>query len=316
MTLGALGYVGYDKEVTEGTAVAPRIFLPVSSFGFEDSDDLIMPQQIRSSRDVSVALPAPFNVSGNMEMELTPQGIGMLLLSALGAASSTDSVNATEPTATDHLITPGSGGPTFTFESNAADILVMRYSGVRVNTFEMKAAFGEIVTATFGLEGTARAKQGAPSVEDFSGIDADPFHFSGAQITVDGSTLATVKDFTFGVNNNIERIGTLRKTRAWKRMALGMREVSLGMTLDFTDSSEYDRFLAGNYFDVTLELDGAAIGAVTHKLLIDIPKVKWSKVGVPLSAGDFLEQSVEASILRPVGGDILTATLTNDEATF
>lgn len=315
MTLGALGYVGYAKEVTEGTAVAPTIFLPVSSFGFEDSNDFIVPSQIRSSRDASLALPAPFNVSGNMEMELIPQGVGLLLNSAF-ATSATHAVNATEATATDHTFTPGSTSVPLTFESNAADILVMRYAGVKVNTLELKGAYGEIVTATFGLEGTSRAKQGAASSEDYTNVDADPFHFDGAQLKVAGSAISTPKDFTFGVNNNIERIGTLRKTRDWKRMALGMREVSLAMTLDFTDTAEYDRFLAESEFEVVIDLAAGTLGTVNYGLVITIPRVKWNKVGVPLSAGDFLEQSVEAMILKPTGSPIFTAVLTNDEATF
>ena len=315
MSLGALGYVGYGIETVEGTAVAPTIFLPVSSFEFEDTNDFIIPAQIRSSRDSSVAMAAPFNVSGQMEMELTPQGIGALLESAFACAA-TSAVNATEATATDHTFVPGSAVPTLTFESNAADILVMRYSGVKVNTLEIAAAFGEIVTASFGLEGVNRAKQASASSETYAGITADPFHFSGAEMSVDGAQLAHVKDFTFGVNNNIERIGTLRKTRAWKRMALGMREVSLASTLDFTDASEYDRFLNEEEFEVVLNLEGADLGAVVHKLEITIPRVKWNKVGVPLNAGDYLEQAVEAMILKPSGGDIFTAVLTNNEATI
>ena len=315
MSLGALGYVGYAKEVTEGTAVAPSIFLPVSSFGFEDTNDYIVPAQIRGSRDSSVAMAAPFNVSGSMEMELIPQGVGVLLNSAFATAA-THAVNATEPTATDHTFVPGSAVPTMTFESNAADILVMRYTGVKVNTLEIKAAFGEIVTATFGLEGVGRAKQGSASTEDYANVDADPFHFTGAEMLVEGAQLAHLKEFTFGVNNNIERIGTLRKTRTWKRMALGMREVMLSGTLDFTDTSEYDRFLAEEEFEVDLNLEGGAVGAVVHKLALNVPRVKWNKVGVPISAGDYLEQAVEAMILKPTGADIFTAVLTNDEATF
>lgn len=315
MSLGALGYVGYGVESVEGTGVAPTIFLPVSSFEFEDTNDFIVPAQIRSSRDSSVAMAAPFNVSGQMEMELTPQGIGPLLESAF-CDDAAHAVNATEATLTDHTFAPGSAVPTLTFESNAADILVMRYTGVKVDTFEIAAAFGEIVTATFGLEGVSRAKQGSASSEDYSGIDVDPFHFTGAEMLVDDVQLAHVKDFNFGVNNNIERIGTLRKTRSWKRMALGMREVSLASTLDFTDSSEYDRFLDEEEFEVTLNLEGATAGAAKHALVITIPRVKWNKVGVPLNAGDYLEQAVEAMILKPTGGDIFTAVLTNDEATF
>lgn len=312
MSLGALGYVGYGREVSEGTGVAPTRFLAVSSFSFEDSDDYMMPEQIRRSRDFSVAMPAPFNVSGSMDMEFVPQDTSWLLESAFCATVASSSYAGG---GYQHVFTPGSEEPTFTFESSAAGILVMRYSGIRVNTLELKATYGEIVTASFGLEGTGREVQGS---ETASGSivygSAAPFHFSGASVKTDGTANPTVKEFTFGVNNNIERIGTLRKTRAWKRMALGMREVTLALTLDFTDTAEYDKFAAGEVFDVELDLEGEVItGSSKHRLRIAIPNVRWTKVGVPLSAGDFLEQSVEATITKPSSGAIFTATLINDE---
>lgn len=314
MSLGALGYVGYGPEETDGEFVAPTIFLPVSSFSFEDSNDFILPEQIRGSRDYSIALAAPYNVSGSMDMELVPLDVAQLLRSAFCATVESGSYSGG---GYEHVFTPGSEEPTFTFESSAAGILVMQYSGVRVNTLEIKAAFGEIVTASFGLEGVNRLKQ-ADESEGVSYADCMPFHFSGASVSTAGSANPTVKDFTFNVNNNLERIGTLRKTRSWKRMALGMREVGLSLTLDFTDTSEYDRFLAEEVFDVELNLEAplAGVGSGGRAgLVIDIPNVRWTKVGVPLAAGDYLEQSIEATITKPAAEAIFTATLRNLEAT-
>lgn len=312
MGLGALGYVGYGVEVTEGTAVAPTKYLPVSSFSFEDSNDFIVPDQIRHSRDKYIAMAAPYAVSGSMEMELIPLDVASILRSAFAA---TVISSAYAGGGYQHVYTPGSEEPTFTFESSAADVLVMRYSGVRVNTLEIKAAFGEIVTASFGLEGVSRVKQGSAGTPTYT--DVVPFHFSGVDIKVNSGTfLGTVKDFTFGVNNNIERIGTLRKTRSWKRLELGMREVTLALTIDFTDTSEYDRFLNEDIFDVDLHMTGPTLAGMASPtiLRIEVPNVRWNKVGVPLSAGDMLEQSVEALIVAPIGGDIFTATLVNNES--
>ena len=313
MSLGALGYVGYGREATEGVPVAPTRFLPVSSFSFEDSDDYMLPEQIRGSRDFSVAMPAPFNVSGGMDMELIPHDIGALLESAFCATVTSGSYAGGGYS---HDFVPGSESVTMTFESSANGILVMRYAGVRVNTLEIKAAHGEIVTASFGLEGTLREKQ----ADESTGITyapVDPFHFSGASVSTCGVTNDTVKEFTFGVNNNVERIGTLRKTRGWKRVALGMREVSLSLTLDFTDDAEYVRFNNGEIFDVVIHLEGGFVSGSSgpkHTLAITIPNVRWTKVGVPLSAGDYLEQSVEATITKPKdGSDIFTARLVNGE---
>lgn len=315
MSLGAIGYVGYGVESVEGTAVAPTKFLPVTSFSFEDTNDYIIPDQIRGDRDRYVAMAAPYMTSGSMELELVPNDIGLLLKSA--AAGSIVS-SAYTGGGFQHVITPGNISPTFTFESSAAGILVMRYGGIRVNTLEINSAFGEIVTSSWGLEGTTRIKQGAETTESYA--DVTPFHFSGAQVSIEGTPMAHVKDFNFSVGNNLERIGTLRRTRGWRRTALGMRDVGLGMTLDFTDASEYDRFLAETYFTVDILLEGEAgttgMGTNKPQLRIQIPKVRWNTAGVALSAGDFLEQSAEAMILRPNGSAIFTMTLINSETTI
>lgn len=313
MALGALGYVGYGIEVTEGTQVAPTKYLPVSSFSFEDTNDFIVPDQIRHSRDNYIAMAAPYSVSGTMEMELIPNGTAHLLKSAFAASIVT---SAYAGGGYQHVYTPAATEQTFSFESSANDVLVMRYGGCRVNTIEVKAAFGEIVTASFGIEGVNRVKQGSASTPTY--VNTVPFHFSGVDIKVSSGTLLTnVKDFTFGVNNNIERIGTLRKTRSWKRMDLGKREVTLALTMDFQDTAEYDRFLNETIFDVDLHMTGpVGVGMTSPSTLrIQLPNVRWNKVGVPLSAGDMLEQAVEALVVAPIGGNIFTATFVNDEAT-
>lgn len=314
MSLGAIGYVGYGVESTEGVTVAPTKFLPVSSFSFEDTNDYLVPEQIRGDRDRYVAMAAPYMTSGTMEMELVPNDIASLLKSA--AAGSVVS-SAYAGGGYQHVFTPGNVSPTFTFESSAAGILVMRYGGIRVNTLEINAAFGEIVTSSWGLEGTVREKQGSESTEAYT--DVMPFHFSGAQVTVAGAVSPIVKDFTFSVGNNLDRVGTLRRTRSWRRTALGMRDVGLALTLDFTDSAEYDRFLAESFFAVDLLLEGESgmTGMGTNKpaLRIQIPKVRWNTAAIPLSAGDYLEQSTEALVLRPAGQSIFTMTLVNNEPT-
>lgn len=312
MSLGAIGYVGYGVESVEGTAVAPTKFLPVTSFSFEDTNDYIVPDQIRGGRDRYVAMAAPYQTSGSMDLELIPNDIGSLLKSA---AAGTVSSSAYGAGGYQHTITPGNVSPTFTFESSAAGILVMRYGGIRVNTLDINASFGEIVTSSWGLEGTTREKMGSESPVDLA--DVMPFHFSGAQVSIEGTPMAIVKDFSFSIGNNLDRIGTLRRTRSWRRTVLGMRDSGLSMTLDFTDSVEYDRFLAETFFDVDILLEGQSgmtgMGAAVPALRIQIPKVRWNTAGIPLSAGDFLEQSAEALILRATGEPVWTMTLINNE---
>lgn len=318
MTLGALGYIGYGVEVTEGTTVAPTIFLPVSSFSFEDTNDYLTPDQIRGTRDRYVLSPSPYMTSGSMDMELIPNGIGPLLRSAFAASGNITS-SAYAGGGYQHVIVPGSASPTFTFESSAADILVMRYGGIRVNTLEIGAAFGELVTASWGLEGTTRVKQGSPAAESYA--DVAPFSFTGASVKVGGASVGNVKSFTYGVNNNLDRIGTLRKTRSWKRTAMGMRDQTLSMAMDFQDTADYDLFLNETEFSVEINLEGSAgsAGMSTNKpaLTLSFPRVRWGAVGVPITTTDYLEQSVTAIIMRPItSGNAVDVTLVNNEATI
>ena len=318
MSLGAMGYVGYGVEVTEGTTVAPTIFLPVSSFSFEDTNDYIQPAQIRGTRDRYILMPSPYMTSGSMDMELVPEGIGPLLISAFSAAGGVTS-SAYSGGGYQHVLVPGNNSPTFTFESSAADILVMRYGGIRVNTLEINAAFGEIVTASWGLEGTTRVKQVTPATESYA--DTMPFSFTGASVKVAGASVANVKSFTASVGNNLDRIGTLRKTRSWKRTAPGMRDLGLSMVMDFTDTADYDLFLAETEFSVEIHLEGSAgmTGLGTNKpaLVLAYPRVRWGSVGVPLSTEDYIEQSVEAIVMRPQSaGNAVNVTLVNASQTL
>lgn len=313
MSLASLGYVGYGKETTEGTRVAPTKFLPVSSFSFEDSNDFIVPDQIRFSRDRYVAMPAPVMVSGSMELELVPKDISSLLKAALAA-----SVNSSPYSGGgyEHVFTPGNTADTFSFESAFADIVGIRYGGVRVAGMEIRAAYGEIVTASFQLEGLNSAKETSLATPTYA--DVVPFHFSGASVKIAGSTVSTIKDFTFNVGNNPEKIGTLRKTRDWRRTALGMRDVGLSVTADFNDDDELDRFLASadTPFEVELHLEAGTIPSSgnKHTIVISVPVVRWSRLGHPIDAGGYLEQSLEATIIRGSGENVLDLTLVNDES--
>lgn len=317
MGLSSVGYAGYGVETTEGVLVAPTIFLPASSFNIDSTWDYLIPEQLRGSRDRSIAMPSAYSVSGNMDMELIPLGIRNLLKSAF-AHSGTITPSAYSGGGYQSAFTPGNAStPTFTFETSAADILVMRYGGIRVNTLDINASFNEIVTASFGLEGTTRDKQGSTSTETYDEIL--PFHFTGASVKRDGSAVGNVMNFSFTVGNNVDRRGTLRKTRSWKRTVLGTRDVGLTLTMDFEDTTDYDLFLAESEFAVELHLEGGFIAGSSgpkHTLKIEVPRVRWNMIGSALNAGDYIEQSVEATILKPMNGNpIFTATLVNTEST-
>lgn len=311
--IGALGYVGYAVETVEGTAVAPTRFLPVTSASFNDSNDYNSPLTIRGSRDINLALPAPYLVEGSVELPWLITDVEPLLKSAFAASVATGAYSGGGYS---HVFTPGNTSPTFTFETSRQGYLIMRHTGVRVNTFELKGSFGEVVTASIGLDGMDRLKYGgAAATPTYHETSTSPLHFDRAKVQIGGTDSAIVKEWTFNVNNNVEHIGTLRTTRSYSRVALGAREVGLSMTLDFQDTADYDRLLNDSEFAVQLYMEGptgvGAGGTSRMSFKIDMPRVRYRTVGVPMNAGDFLSQDIECTVLQPTGGNILTATLVN-----
>jgi hypothetical protein len=317
-TYADIGYVGYAVEINEGDLTAPSIFLPANSFSFDSSNAFLIPTQLRGSRDKSIRMAGPYSVSGSMGLELVPQGIASLLVSALSSKGSTSSAYASSygAGAYVHTFTPGSSSPTFSFESSAADILVMRYGGIRVNTLEISASFGEIVTSSWGLEGTTREKQVSANSESYASVL--PFTFTGVGVKRDGTEVANVQNFTLNIGNNVDRRGTLRKTRSYRRTLLGGRDVGLTMTMDFEDDDDYDLFLAETEFALTLNFEADYLNGSSgtrNTLIIDIPRVTYETVNAPLNAGDFITQDVTCSIQKPLSGAaIMSVALINKES--
>jgi hypothetical protein len=325
ISVGALGYIAFGKETTEGTFVTANKFLAASSFNFDDTNDYLSPMTIRGSKDMTLAMPAPFNVTGTLELPFVPDDVELLLKSAFSASTVT---TAGASSSYSHVFTPGAVSPTLTFEAYTggsdgltADGLIRQYGGVRVNTLELRASFGEIVTASFGLDGSTRQTKPLsggnlnPLTPSYAATSLAPFHFNGAKVQIGGSDNATVKDVTFSINNNVEHIGTLRQTRNYSRVASGAREINLSMSMDFQDTAEYTRLLDETEFAVQLEFRGSLIGgSVYNKLTIDLPRVKYRRVGVPISAGDFITQDVECTVLKPNSSDIATVTLVNGKS--
>jgi hypothetical protein len=318
-SLANIGYVGLGRETTEGVQVPPTIFLPVSSFSIDSSVEPIIPEQLRGSRDKYVMMPSAYSVSGTMEMELPSAYIGPILVGAMAAAEAGGiTTSAYAGGGYQHVIVPGSSAYTYTFETSAADILYMRYGGIRVNTLDINASFNEIVTASVGLEGTTRTKQGSGTSESYAA--GNPFHFDGASAYINGSQVGNIKNFAFTMGNNIDRVGTLRKTTSWSRTTLGARDVGLTMTMDFQNTTDYDLFLAGTEFAVILHLEAGYITGSSgprRTLVISIPRAIYSTINAPLTAGSMIEQSVTCTIVRPVNNDpIVTMTYIAPESTI
>lgn len=317
--LGSDGYIGYGVESQEGTTVAPTKFLILTSIDFPDTNEYIIPDEISGSRFRGTRMSSAYNTSGTAEGNFYPNNVAELLKSVFAAGSGNTTSSPYSGGAYQHVFIPGKVSPTLSFEVGVDDpLLVRRFGGIRVNTLEVNAAFNEIVNCSYGLEGTTREIIQSVTSPHVSANRVDPFHFTGAGVYRNGSPVGTVKSLTLSFGNNIERIGTLQKTRNWRRTALGLYDVSASGTIDFDGIDEYQLFLDEEEFELRVNFEGPEISpGVRYTFDIVFPRTSYNTIGTPFSAGQIVEQSFEAAILEPQDGvtPIFTATLVNVEET-
>ncbi|MBS7627034.1 hypothetical protein KEJ51_08410 [Candidatus Bathyarchaeota archaeon] len=268
-------YLGVGEESTFGTAVTANKFKDVISENLRLDKRYLFPDTVRG-RAVFKKLPGPVIVRGEVVMLLASEPDTKFFYWGLGSKS-------TEQLATgvyQHTITPADTVKSFTARVGAEQFERV-IPGCIIDTMTVEAVAGETATTTLSIVGANESKTtiGTPSFGAVSELN-----FSGATVTIGSSTASYCRAFRLRVNNNIaiDRMYALG-SQTMKRMEVGRRVVDGSLDLQFADSTEYDRFLAGQDFTLNVKLEGDTIsGDYKHTVEIDLPKVIYTSDTAPL----------------------------------
>lgn len=305
--------LGFVQESSYATYATPTRFIEFTDESLKLDITRIESKGLRAGRRVSHRWAAGTQrVNGDINFELAPQDLGLLLENAIGPAQTTGAGPYV------HVFEPGNLPATgLVFQVNRPDVAgtdrVFSYLGCRINELEIAAKVDEYVTARLGIYGADedRAQSLASASYDAS---YSPFVFTHGSVSLAGSGY-DVREITLKIENNLltDRHFIRSTTPTKPKIAIEntRRMISGSFTGDFESLTAYERFVnAGEAALVlTFNAGASAILAITMNVRFngETPNVKGEEV---------LEQPIQFMVTS--GTDDATAfsaSLTNGDAT-
>lgn len=219
-----------------------------------------------------------FDATGAVVMDLPTRGLGLLLAHCTGSF-------------------PSKAGSTFTFtladtygDSFTAQVGVPQYggtvtpktlSGCKISSFEIAAANGAITQGTFNIDAAGLTTATSLATPSYSATGS-VFHFAQGAVTVDGSSVANIKEFNLSVDNTIktDRYNLGSAGAKSQQVINGFRKITGSVTAEFTDTTLLAKFLA----DTTTALSLTFTESAAQVLQITVSAVKFD-AGTPVVSG-------------------------------
>lgn len=182
--------------------------------------------------------------------------------------------------------------PSFTVQNhNALHNFTRNYIGGKVDTLTITASAEEAVTMS--------ADMLFSHIED-SAITPSPvvaelenyFMFYEGSVLINGEPFADVTEFELELSNNLERKFTLNGKNRPQRITDGNLGVSSSMTMDFTNTDNWNAFKNGDQISVELRL--VDVADANHSISITVTGGLYDTNSISVSAEDLQEQELEA----------------------
>lgn len=242
---GLASQFGAKAESTWGTQVTPDVFIPIvsESLGVDqprlESNSIIAGRRVMDTTQFARGMRT---VGGDIGMELpTNSAIARLLLEHMFGA-----VSGAGP----YTYTPGElygKGLTMQVGVPGVDGTVRpkTYSGCKINTWEIAWTAGEIVTLGLGIIAKEEDTSTALTSASYAASAATPFIARQVTATI-GGTSVCVKQGTLSGDNKLERRWCSGSNVTSEPIEAGLRDYTGSLLLEFTDYTQYDRFVAGS----------------------------------------------------------------------
>ncbi len=326
------GWIGLAKQTASGAAnyVAPSQYLYVDNFSMNPNSEPLIPNaEIGAGRDIQDNSVRVGGISwtGPIEGELRPSAIGLIILSAYGSAVSSgisgDAYGHTfEPT--DNLI-PLSITKRIGDESNPMD--VFGYTDVKINTFRVEAAAGEL--ATFSADAIAVEERSSKSDQTPTFETGPIFSFVDGKVDLEGISLS-VKNISIELDNNIVdddfRIGQ----RVLQSLIERRRTVTATIDTVPTDASIFKKTVFGGSANTSVSntqqvYTGSLflrfesphlISSQPYSMDITVPKAVFRVANLPISGEDMVIETLEMTAVKQSGSASITTVLRNDVVSY
>lgn len=244
--VGAAGVVGIAIETVSGTYTAPTTFLSLRNESLNYKPSNISRRPLRGTADVTGLIAGYVEVGGDIEVEVTPDHLPVILRAARlsqAVTGTTPKVYTTTPT---NVAVPAQT-LSITVVRNG---IVFGYTGCVVGSQKYSLADGLLV-ATFSILGRDEAVQSVPTPTWSTERPFGPGEYD-IQVPTASSVLDT-DTFELSIEDNAESQFRLKNTgRGAQFIKYGERSVELTMERDFESRTEYDAFKAMTAQGITI----------------------------------------------------------------
>lgn len=311
---GLESQLGFATESAFGTYETPDNFLEFTSESLKLERERIDSMGIRAGRRVLHRWAAGVQrVTGDIELELGPQGSGTLLKHMFGGVGTS---GASDPYT--HTFTPGQlDDKSLTIQFNRPDIdgtdRVFSYLGCSVTSWELACAVNEYLKLTCSIfgshEDTAQSLASATYPTGYS-----PFVFTQGSLTIAGGAY-DIKEFTLTGDNGLatDRHFIQASNPERPKIAKEANRRQYGGTLisDFEDLTAYNRFVSGTEAALVLTFTQSA-----SRSLVITCNVRFDGETPNVSGYELLEQSLPFVCTSGTSdAAAITAVLKNADAT-
>lgn len=287
MGYGFGGHIGIQKETAWGSGTA------VSSGNYVEamSEDISVTMERFPYKAIIGALAEPDDtvglrrVEGSIQFAAHPISLGHFLKGVLG---STSVVNVTSGFTWNHRFFSTAAGSDFsadvplqpyTIEVDRDVTSSFQYAGCVIDALSMMFEPNNAIMCEARVIGRGSSVIQA-TTPTFPGSPAKPFTFDTVSLSVGGSGTSLIESLTVEINNNLEGIGALNlSTDIAKVRRSDHQMVNISGTLDFTDITEYQKFINQTEQRFLLHVTKAS----SFSLTIDMPRVVYTAfpTGIP-----------------------------------
>tara|TARA_R110000868_G_scaffold23742_5_gene94995 strand:- start:3098 stop:4033 length:936 start_codon:yes stop_codon:yes gene_type:complete len=290
---GIAASYGFKLETTVGTPVTVDTFLPFVSESIKRSETFTESAGILAGRRLMQSSQwdeGNVMIGGDIQLELYTTSIRSLLTAMMGTETGgTLAYTYTPADLYGDALTVQIGRP-----DTAGTINAFTYGGMKVASWEIACAAGEIATMGLTLMGCLGDEStGTALAAPSYAAGLRPIKFSGANIVVAGGTLATVKQFTLSGDNSLEERRYLGSRFSSEPIESDLRKYTGALSAQFDSLTAYQRYV--NHTEATLVAtlgSGTSVVRVTANIRFDgeTPNVGGRAV---------LEQALPFTVIAP-----------------
>lgn len=315
MSYGMNGYIGFGKETTWGTAVAPSsgMFMEAMSETLAATIDRFDTRNIFNSLAEPDDTTGLVRIAGDIVIPGNAEALGYLLNAALGSDVATSNSGLVSHVFQARNNDIGSLCPLqpYTVEIFRDVTSAQQYAGCNASQLSLQVQPNQDLRVTATWLGKAmlnKARVAAASVT-FPNTPGQPFTFDTASLAIGGNAVDIVEGLTVNINNQLEAVAALNASTAIARIArTGPVMIDISGQISFTNINEYNNFL--NQTEQTFALNFFKAGSFS--LLLQAPRMVYTAFPLAQSGRGRTVVGFTGKARVPVGSTSqLVATLKN-----